>query len=480
MINGNQMTQKLHIKTWGCQMNEYDSSKMADLLNSTHGFTLTDVAEEADILLLNTCSIREKAQEKVFHQLGRWRTLKESNPDLIIGVGGCVASQEGEHIRQRASYVDIVFGPQTLHRLPEMINTVRGSKSPVVDISFPEIEKFDRLPEPRAEGPSAFVSIMEGCNKYCTFCVVPYTRGEEVSRPCDDILFEIAQLAAQGVREVNLLGQNVNAYRGESFDGEICSFADLLRLVAAIDGIDRIRFTTSHPIEFTDDIIDVYRDTPELVSFLHLPVQSGADRILTLMKRAHTALEYKAIIRKLIAARPTIQISSDFIIGFPGETEQDFEQTMKLIADVNFDMSFSFIYSARPGTPAADLPDDVPEEEKKQRLWRLQERITQQAMVWSRRMMGTVQRILVEGTSRKNVMEMSGRTENNRVVNFEGTPAMIGKFVDVEIVDVYTNSLRGVVVRTEDQMDLRSIESPASVIARTRKENELGVGSFQP
>ncbi|WP_067703645.1 MULTISPECIES: tRNA (N6-isopentenyl adenosine(37)-C2)-methylthiotransferase MiaB [unclassified Erwinia] len=474
------MTQKLHIKTWGCQMNEYDSSKMADLLNSTHGFTLTDVAEEADILLLNTCSIREKAQEKVFHQLGRWRTLKESNPDLIIGVGGCVASQEGEHIRQRASYVDIVFGPQTLHRLPEMINTVRGSKSPVVDISFPEIEKFDRLPEPRAEGPSAFVSIMEGCNKYCTFCVVPYTRGEEVSRPCDDILFEIAQLAAQGVREVNLLGQNVNAYRGESFDGEICSFADLLRLVAAIDGIDRIRFTTSHPIEFTDDIIDVYRDTPELVSFLHLPVQSGADRILTLMKRAHTALEYKAIIRKLIAARPTIQISSDFIIGFPGETEQDFEQTMKLIADVNFDMSFSFIYSARPGTPAADLPDDVPEEEKKQRLWRLQERITQQAMVWSRRMMGTVQRILVEGTSRKNVMEMSGRTENNRVVNFEGTPAMIGKFVDVEIVDVYTNSLRGVVVRTEDQMDLRSIESPASVIARTRKENELGVGSFQP
>ncbi|MFU9136237.1 tRNA (N6-isopentenyl adenosine(37)-C2)-methylthiotransferase MiaB [Erwinia tasmaniensis] len=474
------MTQKLHIKTWGCQMNEYDSSKMADLLNSTHGFTLTDVAEEADILLLNTCSIREKAQEKVFHQLGRWRTLKESNPDLIIGVGGCVASQEGDHIRQRASYVDIVFGPQTLHRLPEMINTVRGSKSPVVDISFPEIEKFDRLPEPRAEGPSAFVSIMEGCNKYCTFCVVPYTRGEEVSRPCDDILFEIAQLAAQGVREVNLLGQNVNAYRGESFDGEICSFADLLRLVAAIDGIDRIRFTTSHPIEFTDDIIDVYRDTPELVSFLHLPVQSGADRILTLMKRAHTALEYKAIIRKLIAARPDIQISSDFIIGFPGETEQDFEQTMKLIADVNFDMSFSFIYSARPGTPAADLPDDVPEEEKKQRLWRLQERITQQAMVWSRRMMGTVQRILVEGTSRKNVMEMSGRTENNRVVNFEGTPAMIGKFVDVEIVDVYTNSLRGVVVRTEDQMDLRSIESPASVIARTRKENELGVGSFQP
>nr|WP_024967413.1 tRNA (N6-isopentenyl adenosine(37)-C2)-methylthiotransferase MiaB [Pantoea sp. IMH] len=474
------MTKKLHIKTWGCQMNEYDSSKMADLLNSTHGFTLTEVAEEADVLLLNTCSIREKAQEKVFHQLGRWRSLKENNPELIIGVGGCVASQEGEHIRQRASYVDIVFGPQTLHRLPEMINTVRGSKSPVVDISFPEIEKFDRLPEPRADGPTAFVSIMEGCNKYCTFCVVPYTRGEEVSRPCDDILFEIAQLAAQGVREVNLLGQNVNAYRGETYDGDVCSFADLLRLVAAIDGIDRIRFTTSHPIEFTDDIIEVYRDTPELVSFLHLPVQSGADRILTLMKRAHTALEYKAIIRKLIAARPDIQISSDFIIGFPGETQQDFEQTMKLIADVNFDTSFSFIYSARPGTPAADLPDDVPEEEKKQRLWQLQERISQQAMIWSRRMMGTVQRILVEGTSRKNVMELSGRTENNRVVNFEGTPEMIGKFVDVEIVDVYSNSLRGVVVRTEEQMDLRSIETPASVIARTRKENELGVGLFQP
>ncbi|MGJ0191803.1 tRNA (N6-isopentenyl adenosine(37)-C2)-methylthiotransferase MiaB [Pantoea sp. RRHST58] len=471
---------KLHIKTWGCQMNEYDSSKMADLLNSTHGYTLTEEAEEADILLLNTCSIREKAQEKVFHQLGRWKSLKERNPDLIIGVGGCVASQEGDHIRQRASYVDIVFGPQTLHRLPEMINSVRGSKSPVVDISFPEIEKFDRLPEPRAEGPTAFVSIMEGCNKYCTFCVVPYTRGEEVSRPCDDILLEIAQLAAQGVREVNLLGQNVNAYRGATFDGEICTFAELLRLVAAIDGIDRIRFTTSHPIEFTDDIIEVYRDTPELVSFLHLPVQSGADRILTLMKRAHTALEYKAIIRKLRAARPDIQISSDFIIGFPGETQQDFEQTMKLIADVNFDMSFSFIYSARPGTPAADLPDDVTEEEKKQRLYILQDRINQQAMAWSRRMLGTVQRILVEGTSRKNVMELSGRTETNRVVNFEGSPAMIGKFVDVEIVDVYTNSLRGKVVRTEDEMGLRIVESPASVIARTRKENEIGVGTFQP
>ncbi|HDL8284530.1 TPA: tRNA (N6-isopentenyl adenosine(37)-C2)-methylthiotransferase MiaB [Yersinia enterocolitica] len=474
------MTKKLHIKTWGCQMNEYDSSKMADLLASTHGYQLTEIPEEADLLLLNTCSIREKAQEKVFSLLGQWKLLKEKNPELIIGVGGCVASQEGEHLRQRAPCVDVIFGPQTLHRLPEMINHVQGTHSPVVDISFPEIEKFDRLPEPRAEGPTAFVSIMEGCNKYCTFCVVPYTRGEEVSRPSDDILFEIAQLAAQGVREVNLLGQNVNAYRGATYDGDICSFAELLRLVAAIDGIDRVRFTTSHPIEFTDDIIDVYRDTPELVSFLHLPVQSGSDRILTMMKRAHTALEYKAIIRKLRQARPDIQISSDFIIGFPGETQQDFEQTMKLVADVRFDTSYSFIYSPRPGTPAADLPDDVSEEEKKQRLHILQQRITQQAMVISREMVGTVQRILVEGTSRKNVMELAGRTENNRVVNFEGTPEMIGKFVDVEIVDVYASSLRGILLRTEDQMDLRIHESPQSVIARTRKENELGVGLYQP
>ncbi|MBW5813820.1 tRNA (N6-isopentenyl adenosine(37)-C2)-methylthiotransferase MiaB [Yersinia kristensenii] len=474
------MTKKLHIKTWGCQMNEYDSSKMADLLASTHGYQLTEIPEEADLLLLNTCSIREKAQEKVFSLLGHWKLLKEKNPELIIGVGGCVASQEGEHLRQRAPCVDVVFGPQTLHRLPEMINHVKGTHSPVVDISFPEIEKFDRLPEPRADGPTAFVSIMEGCNKYCTFCVVPYTRGEEVSRPSDDILFEIAQLAAQGVREVNLLGQNVNAYRGATYDGEICSFAELLRLVAAIDGIDRVRFTTSHPIEFTDDIIDVYRDTPELVSFLHLPVQSGSDRILTMMKRAHTALEYKAIIHKLRQARPDIQISSDFIIGFPGETQQDFEQTMKLVADIRFDTSYSFIYSSRPGTPAADLPDNVSEEEKKQRLHILQERITQQAMEISREMVGTVQRILVEGTSRKNLMELAGRTENNRVVNFEGTPEMIGKFVDVEIVDVYASSLRGILVRTEDQMDLRIHESPQSVIARTRKENEIGVGLYQP
>lgn len=461
-------------------MNEYDSSKMADLLNSTHGYELTDIAEEADVLLLNTCSIREKAQEKVFHQLGRWKTLKDNNPNLVIGVGGCVASQEGDHIRQRASFVDIIFGPQTLHRLPEMISQVQGTRSPIVDVSFPEIEKFDRLPEPRAEGPTAFVSIMEGCNKYCSYCVVPYTRGEEVSRPSDDILLEIAQLAAQGVREVNLLGQNVNAYRGMTYDNTSCSFAELLRLVATIDGIDRIRFTTSHPIEFTDDIINVYADTPELVSFLHLPVQSGSDRVLNLMKRSHTALEYKSIIRKLRKIRPDIHISSDFIVGFPGETQHDFEQTMQLIADVNFDMSYSFIFSARPGTPAADMEDNVSEDEKKQRLYLLQQRINQQAMQYSRRMQGTVQRILVEGTSRKNIMELSGRTENNRVVNFEGTPDMIGKFVDVEIVDVYPNSLRGKVVLTEDEMALRLHESPASVIARTRKEDELGVGIFQP
>lgn len=474
------MTQKLHIKTWGCQMNEYDSSKMADLLGSTHGFELTENAEEADVLLLNTCSIREKAQEKVFHQLGRWKLLKEANPNIIIGVGGCVASQEGKLLRQRAHYVDIVFGPQTLHRLPEMINKVRGSKSPIVDVSFPEIEKFDRLPEPRADGPSAFVSIMEGCNKYCTYCVVPYTRGEEVSRPCDDVLFEIAQLAAQGVREVNLLGQNVNAYRGPSFDGDICTFAELLRLVTAIDGIDRIRFTTSHPIEFTDDIIAVYEDTPELVSFLHLPVQSGSDRVLNMMKRTHTVLEYKSIIRKLRKARPDILISSDFIVGFPGETQEDFEQTMKLIAEINFDVSYSFVFSPRPGTPAADMVDDVSEEEKKQRLYILQDRINQQAQSYSRKMVGTVQRILVEGVSRKNVMEISGRTENNRVVNFEGSPELVGTFVDVEITEVRTNSLRGVLVRTEDQMDLRVHESPESVIARTRKEDALGVGSYQP
>ncbi|MFC0180632.1 tRNA (N6-isopentenyl adenosine(37)-C2)-methylthiotransferase MiaB [Thorsellia kenyensis] len=474
------MSKKLHIKTWGCQMNEYDSAKMNDLLSATHGYELTDNPDEADVLLLNTCSIREKAQEKVFHQLGRWRKLKEKNPDLIIGVGGCVASQEGDNIRKRAHFVDMVFGPQTLHRLPEMINHVKGTSSPIVDISFPEIEKFDRLPEPKADGVTAFVSIMEGCNKYCTFCVVPYTRGEEVSRPVDDVLFEIAQLAEQGVREVNLLGQNVNAYRGITYQGEICRFSELLRLVAAIDGIDRVRYTTSHPIEFTDDIIEVYKDTPELVNFLHLPVQSGSDRILNLMKRGHTALEYKSIIRKLKKVRPDILISSDFIVGFPGETDDDFQRTMDLIADVNFDTSYSFVYSARPGTPAAEMNDEVPEETKKQRLYLLQTRIAQQAMQFSRQKVGFIERILVEGLSKKDVMELSGRTECNRVVNFEGTPDMIGRFVDVEITEALNNSLKGKVVRIENEMDLRINEKPSAVIARTRKENELGVGIFVP
>ncbi|MDV5035449.1 tRNA (N6-isopentenyl adenosine(37)-C2)-methylthiotransferase MiaB [Vibrio diabolicus] len=474
------MSKKLLIKTWGCQMNEYDSSKMADLLNAANGYELTEEPEEADVLLLNTCSIREKAQEKVFHQLGRWKTLKDTKPSVVIGVGGCVATQEGDHIRERAPYVDVIFGPQTLHRLPEMIKQSQSDDAPVMDISFPEIEKFDRLPEPRAEGATAFVSIMEGCSKYCTYCVVPYTRGEEVSRPMDDVLFEIAQLAEQGVREVNLLGQNVNAYRGPTHDGEICSFAELLRLVASIDGIDRIRFTTSHPLEFTDDIIAVYEDTPELVSFLHLPVQSGSDRILTMMKRPHTAIEYKSIIRKLRKARPDIQISSDFIVGFPGETDKDFQDTMKLIKDVDFDMSFSFIFSPRPGTPAADYPCDVSEQVKKERLYELQQTINAQAMRYSRLMLGTEQRVLVEGPSKKNLMELRARTENNRVVNFEGSADLIGQFVDVKIVDVFANSLRGELVRTEKDMDLRSVISPTQMMAKTRREDELGVATFTP
>ncbi|HHX8526029.1 TPA: tRNA (N6-isopentenyl adenosine(37)-C2)-methylthiotransferase MiaB [Vibrio diabolicus] len=474
------MSKKLLIKTWGCQMNEYDSSKMADLLNAANGYELTEEPEEADVLLLNTCSIREKAQEKVFHQLGRWKTLKDKKPGVVIGVGGCVATQEGDHIRERAPYVDVIFGPQTLHRLPEMIKQSQSDDAPVMDISFPEIEKFDRLPEPRAEGATAFVSIMEGCSKYCTYCVVPYTRGEEVSRPMDDVLFEIAQLAEQGVREVNLLGQNVNAYRGPTHDGEICSFAELLRLVASIDGIDRIRFTTSHPLEFTDDIIAVYEDTPELVSFLHLPVQSGSDRILTMMKRPHTAIEYKSIIRKLRKARPDIQISSDFIVGFPGETDKDFQDTMKLIKDVDFDMSFSFIFSPRPGTPAADYPCDVSEQVKKERLYELQQTINAQAMRYSRLMLGTEQRVLVEGPSKKNLMELRARTENNRVVNFEGSADLIGQFVDMKIVDVFANSLRGELVRTEKDMDLRSVISPTQMMAKTRREDELGVATFTP
>jgi len=483
------MGKKLYIKTWGCQMNEYDSEKMADLLDSTHGYTRAEEAEQADVILLNTCSIREKAQEKVFHQLGRWKNLKDGKPELIIGVGGCVASQEGDSIRKRAPFVDIIFGPQTLHRLPEMINQVSGERTPVVDVSFPEIEKFDRLPEPRAEGASAFVSIMEGCSKYCSFCVVPYTRGEEVSRPVDDVLFEIAQLAEQNVREVNLLGQNVNAFRGPHHDGSICTFAELLYLVAAIDGIDRIRYTTSHPVEFTDDIIEAYADIPELVDHLHLPVQSGSDRILMQMKRGHTAIEYKSKIRRLKKIRPNLSMSSDFIIGFPGETDQDFEDTMNLIQAMDFDLSFSFIYSARPGTPAADLPDDVPEETKKQRLQLLQNRINQQAQNIARNMLGTEQRILVEGPSRKNPMELCGRTENYRMVNFEGTPDMIGTFVDVFIKDVHINSLRGELIRTEADME-KSIPVPVpekfkqgaftANAAANAPSTALGVEQFQP
>ncbi|MDO6500839.1 tRNA (N6-isopentenyl adenosine(37)-C2)-methylthiotransferase MiaB [Photobacterium sanguinicancri] len=474
------MAKKLLIKTWGCQMNEYDSSKMADLLNASNGFELTEIPEEADVLLLNTCSIREKAQEKVFHQLGRWKFLKDKKPDLVIGVGGCVATQEGDSIRKRAPYVDVIFGPQTLHRLPEMIKQSGTNHAPVMDISFPEIEKFDNLPEPRADGATAFVSIMEGCSKYCTYCVVPYTRGEEVSRPLDDVLFEIAQLADQGVREVNLLGQNVNAYRGATHDDELATFAELLRLVAAIDGIDRIRYTTSHPIEFTDDIIEVYKDTPEVVSFLHLPVQSGSDRILANMKRPHTAIEYKSKIRKLRKARPGITISSDFIVAFPGESDQDFQDTMKLIREIDFDMSFSFIFSARPGTPAADYPCDLPVQVKKERLYELQQQINTQAMRYSRQMLDTEQRILVEGPSRKNIMELRGRTENSRVVNFEGSAELIGQFVDVKITDVFTNSLRGELVRTEAEMNLRIAVSPTEMMAKTRKEDELGVGVYTP
>ncbi|MBF7072547.1 tRNA (N6-isopentenyl adenosine(37)-C2)-methylthiotransferase MiaB [Glaciecola sp. MH2013] len=474
------MNKKLFIKTWGCQMNEYDSEKMADLLDSTHGYTLAEEAAEADVILLNTCSIREKAQEKVFHQLGRWKNLKNDKPELIIGVGGCVASQEGAEIRKRAPFVDIVFGPQTLHRLPEMIKDIKSGNKAVVDVSFPEIEKFDRLPEPRADGPSAFVSIMEGCSKYCSFCVVPYTRGEEVSRPVDDVLLEVAQLAAQGVREVNLLGQNVNAFRGQHFDGSICRFAELLELVASIDGIDRIRYTTSHPVEFTDDIIEAYKHIPELVDHLHLPVQSGADRILNQMKRGHTAIEYKSIIRKLKKVRPNLCMSSDFIIGFPGETDADFEATMDLIAKVDYDMSFSFIYSSRPGTPAADIVDDVSEETKKQRLQILQQRINQNALRIARAMLGSTQRILVEGPSKKNVMELTGRTENNRVVNFEGSPDMIGEFVDVEITDVYSNSLRGIVVKRESDMGLRVAISPQSILAKQPSSDDLGVNQFVP
>ena len=449
---------KLFIQTHGCQMNEYDSAKMADVLAAAEGMELTSNAEDADVILVNTCSIREKAQEKVFSQLGRWKSLKQGDRPVLIGVGGCVASQEGEGIVKRAPYVDLVFGPQTLHRLPELIRERRQSGKPQVDISFPEIEKFDRLPEPRAEGPSAFVSIMEGCSKYCSFCVVPYTRGEEVSRPFEDVLVEVAQLAAQGVREVNLLGQNVNAYRGPYSDGnggegETADLGLLIRAIAQIDGIGRIRFTSSHPLEFSDSLIEAYRDVPKLANYLHLPVQSGSDRILAAMKRGYTALEFKQKLRKLRAVRPDISISSDFIVGFPGETDADFDKTMKLIEDVGFDQSFSFIYSRRPGTPAADLQDDVSDAGKHARLDRLQKHINAHALGISQAMVGSVQSVLVEGPSKKNPNELTGKTENMRSVNFPGHPRLVGQFVDVVITEAMSNSLRGRVA-TADATDL--------------------------
>ncbi len=438
------MAGKVYIKTMGCQMNEYDSARMADLLAETHGYTATDKPEEADLLLLNTCSIRERAQDKVFTQLGLWRALKRARPGLLIGVGGCVASQEGAAIRKRAPYVDLVFGPQTLHRLPEMLDTARTLRTAVVDVSFPEIEKFDRLPEPRVEGVRAYVSIMEGCSKYCTYCVVPFTRGEEFSRPFDDVLAEVVSLAAQGVREVTFLGQNVNAYRGPKHGGGVADLAELIRYSAEIDGIGRIRFFTSHPVEFTDGLIEAYRDVPALAAHLHLPVQSGSDRILAAMKRGHTVLEYKAKLRRLRAVRPDISVTSDFIVGFPGETDADFEATLNLIGEVGFDNSFSFVFSARPGTPAAEMADELPRATKEARLAILQRRIDRQAADISRAMVGSVQQILVEGPSKRNPAELAGRTGNNRMVNFESADrALVGRFIDVEIVEALTHSLRG-------------------------------------
>ena len=424
-------------------MNEYDSARMLDLLKEAKGAELVTTPEEADLLLLNTCSIREKAQEKVFHQLGRWRSLKESNPELKIAVGGCVASQEGEAIGKRAPFVDVVFGPQTLHKLPEMLDADNKGK-PVVDISFPEIEKFDRLPQPNANSCQAFLTIMEGCSKYCSFCVVPYTRGEEVSRPLDDVLAEAVHLASQGVKEINLLGQNVNAYRGLSHDGEPVDLALLINYMASIEGINRLRFTTSHPIEFNENLINVYKDVPELVSHLHLPVQSGSDRILAAMKRGHTAIEYKSIIRKIIANRPGISLSSDFIVGFPGESNKDFEDTMNLIIEIGFDTSFSFLYSARPGTPAAELKDETPEQEKKHRLATLQSQIKSQATAISESMVGTEQHVLITGKSKKNSKDLQARTENNRVVNFRcDNTDLIGQFINITITDALPNSLLG-------------------------------------
>jgi len=441
------MGKKLYIKTFGCQMNEYDSDRMRDMLHHSHAMTLTDDPEAADLLLFNTCSIREKAHEKLFSELGRWRIHKTHKPGFVIGVGGCVASQEGDAILKRAPFVDIIFGPQTLHRLPAMYDEVLRSGNPAIDISFPEIEKFDRLPDPRSNGPTAYVSIMEGCSKYCSFCVVPYTRGEEISRPLDDVIAEIVGLAEQGVREITFLGQNVNAYRGKTYTGGVADLASLIEYAAAIDGIDRIRFITSHPVEFSDRLIEAYERTPQLADYLHLPVQSGSDRILMLMKRGHTTLEYKNKIKKLRKIRPGISISSDFIVGFPGETETDFQATTNLIMEVGFDQSYSFIYSKRPGTPAAGFADDVPMAVKKQRLHILQTRINQQAMQIGNNMIGTTQRILVERRSRKNPEELCGRTENNHRVNFPGAPEFIGQFIDIRITAVDLNSLRGEILK---------------------------------
>jgi tRNA-2-methylthio-N6-dimethylallyladenosine synthase len=437
------MSGRLYISTFGCQMNEYDSARMADVLRVSAGLEPTDEPELADIVLLNTCSVREKAQEKVFSELGKWRLLKRRKPGLVIGVGGCVASQEGEGILDRAPFVDLVFGPQTIHRLPEMIAALRASGRPQVDVSFPEIEKFDRLPEPRAEGATAFVSIMEGCSKYCTFCVVPYTRGEEMSRPFAQVVAEVESLVSQGAREITLLGQNVNAYRGPMADGTVCDLATLVRHIARIGELERIRFTTSHPVEFTDALVEAYAEVPKLANYLHLPVQSGSDRILALMKRGYTRLEYKQKIRRLRAVRPDISLSSDFIIGFPGETEADFAQTMELIAEVGFDQSFSFIYSKRPGTPAAALPDEVPHEVKQQRLALLQARLNQQARRISEGMIGSVQRVLVERPSKRDPRQLAGRTENMRWVNFDGPAELVDRFAPVRITEAMPNSLRG-------------------------------------
>ncbi len=437
------MTRKIYIQTHGCQMNEYDSDRMLDALRADGGAERTDDPEQADVLLLNTCSIREKAQEKVFSLLGRWRAIKERRPGMVIGVGGCVASQEGEALRQRAPYVDLVFGPQTLHRLPEMIREAQRARAPVVDISFPEIEKFDRLPEPQAAGPTAFVSVMEGCSKYCSFCVVPYTRGDEISRPFDDVIAEVVALAEQGVKEINLLGQNVNAYRGAMHDGETADLALLIHYVAAVDGIERIRFTTSHPVEFSDSLIQAFADEPRLVSHLHLPVQSGSDRILAQMKRGHTVVEYKSKIRRLREARPDLDLSSDFIVGFPGETDADHRATMDLIEELHFDFSFSFIYSARPGTPAASLPDDVPTAVKKARLAELQAVIERHGRERNQSMVGRIEPVLVEGPAKRNPDELAGRTANNRIVNFPADRSLIGQMVPVEITEALAHSLRG-------------------------------------